>query len=228
METKPTLSKPVPWTGHVAGVSETVGPTPCVVWVALSSRSRQESLRLSQRDCRSSWDSQACPSSLGPSPSAQGQVREAAFGSHPAGSQGPPPSSLLRRACVPAGGPPERARSPRPRRRTPSRGSCTSPDRGGLTGHAPEPGPAPWEPSACTLRAGGSPSRGAALRRPLSPMRWPACAAREPGWLPSPPTVRLARAGESGREGEPEPAPWETSGFRYVCGAAGEGTKSWG
>lgn len=43
------------------------------------------------------------------------------FGSHPAGSQGPPPSSQLRRACVPAGGPPERARSPRPRRRTPSR-----------------------------------------------------------------------------------------------------------
>lgn len=90
---------------------------------------------------------------------------------------------------------------PRPHRRTPSRGSRTSPERGGLTGHAPEPGPAPWEPSACTRRAGGSPSRGAALRRPLSPKRWPACAGREPGWLPSPPTVRLAggRARRGGR-----------------------------
>lgn len=170
---------------------------------ALQWKSQGKSGRLSQGGCRSSRDSQACPSTPGPSPSARGQVREAVFGSHPAGSHGPPPFSLLRRACVPAGGPPERARSPRPRRRTPSRGSCTSPERGGLTGHAPELGPVPWEPSACTRRARGSPSRGAALRRPLSPMRWPACAGREPGWLPSPPTVRLAggRARQGGRAG---------------------------
>lgn len=157
--------------------------------------------RLSQGGCRSSRDSQARPSSPGPSPSAWGQVRGAAFGLHSAWSQGPPSSSLLRRACVRAGGPPERASSPRPRRRTPSRGSRTSPERGGLTGHAPEPGPGPWEPSACTRRAGGSPSRGAALRQSPSPMRWPACAGREPGWLPSPPTVRLAggRARRGGR-----------------------------
>lgn len=126
--------------------------------------------------------------------------------------------------------PPELARCPRPRRRTPAEAPVrrTSPERGGLTGHAPEPGPAPWEPSACTRRAGGSPSRGAALRRPLSPMRWPACAGPEPGWPPSPPTVRLA-GGRAGRRGVgAEPVPRETSGFGYgLWGLPGREPNPW-
>lgn len=53
------------------------------------------------------------PHPPGPSPSSRGQVREAVFGSHPAGSHEPPPFSLLSLACVLAVSPPERARSPR-------------------------------------------------------------------------------------------------------------------
>lgn len=139
----------------------------------------------------------------------------------------PPLGSSSGRGLHPRGAPPERARCPRPLHRVRAEAPArrTSPERGGLTGHAPEPCPAPWEPSACTRRAGGSPSRAAALRRPLLQTRWPACAGREPGWPLSPPTVRLA-GGRAGRG--TEPAPQETSGFEYVCGAARQGAESLG
>lgn len=140
----------------------------------------------------------------------------------------PPLSSRLRRGrgLHPRGAPPERARCPRPLHRVRAEAPTrrTSPERGGLTGHAPEPGPAPWEPSACTRRARGSRSRGAALRRPLLQTRWPACAGRELGWPLSPPTVRLA-GGPAGRG--TEPAPRETSGSSMSAGLPGREPNPW-
>lgn len=56
-------------------------------------RSPRKSLRLSRGGCASSGDSQARPSSPGPSPSARGQHRAAAFGAHPGGSH--PPAAFL-------------------------------------------------------------------------------------------------------------------------------------